>query len=142
LARQGHLEAHHAIRLSTYGLFFLGTPHQGTDKASWGEILVSVASVFIHTNQNLLQHLGRDSEWLQQQLVQFASISNDFVTKFGYEAYPTPIAAGKSVLVSLSGGTFVLLHSSIREQSVLTYCRLYQDLQLWFQGAETQKKWL
>jgi hypothetical protein len=99
LARQGHLEAHHAIRLSTYGLFFLGTPHQGTDKASWGEILVSVASVFIHTNQNLLQHLGRDSEWLQQQLVQFASISNDFVTKFGYEAYPTPIAAGKSVLI-------------------------------------------
>ena len=80
---------------------FLGTPHQGSDQASWGKILASVASVFVHTNKDVLQHLERDSEWLQQQLGQFTAISGDFETKFAYECYPTPISfiPGKQIMV-------------------------------------------
>jgi hypothetical protein len=88
------------IKRSTFGLFFLGTPHQGGEGVKWGTRLIQVASIFAHTNENLLQHLERDSEWLQQQCKQYAAISKDFVTKFAYESYPTTVALGKSIMVS------------------------------------------
>jgi len=81
-------------------LLFLGTPHQGVEGAAWGKILANIASIFIETNTNLLKHLERDSDWLQQQLQQYAAISNEFVTKFAYECYPTHIALAKSIVVS------------------------------------------
>lgn len=60
---------------------------------------MDIASIFMHTTPTLLQNLERDSEYLQQQLQQFLPISNDFVTKFAYETYPTPIFGGRSLLV-------------------------------------------
>ncbi|KAG9250683.1 uncharacterized protein F5Z01DRAFT_640089 [Emericellopsis atlantica] len=50
-------------------------------------------------DDRLLKHLERDSEWLQQQLGQYAPISNDFMTKFGYEEYETPTVLGHSIMV-------------------------------------------
>ncbi|MCJ1346709.1 hypothetical protein MMC31_004927 [Peltigera leucophlebia] len=58
-----------------------------------------MASIFVTTNNGILQHLERDSEWLQQQLGQYAPISRDFVTKFAYEMLPTPIALGKKKMI-------------------------------------------
>jgi hypothetical protein len=89
----------YAIKLSTYGLIFLGTPHQGGEGVAWGERLVAIASIFVQTNKGLLQHLQRDSEWLQLQLIQYLGISDEFVTRFGYETLPTAIAPGKSIVV-------------------------------------------
>lgn len=65
-----------------------------------GELMLNVASIFVPTNNVILQHLERDSEWLQQQLGQYAPISCDFVTKFAYEIFPTPVALGKTIMVS------------------------------------------
>jgi hypothetical protein len=62
--------------------------------------MVNIASVFVAADNSLLQHLERDSEWLQQQLGQYGPIGGDFVTKFAFEEYPTPIALGKSIMVS------------------------------------------
>jgi hypothetical protein len=78
----------------------------------WGQILMNVASIFKHTNPNFLRHLEQNSEWLQQQLGQYAGISGDFETKFGYEMYPTPIALGKSILVSRQ---FLIRHCELTE---------------------------
>jgi len=64
--------------------------------------MVNVASVFMAADDRLLQHLERDSEWLQQQLGQYGPISGDFVTKFAFEEYATPIVLGKSIIVSCS----------------------------------------
>ena len=61
--------------------------------------MLNMASIFMSTNKGIIQHLERDSEWLQQQLGQYAPISGDFITKFAYEIYPTPIAVGKSIMV-------------------------------------------
>jgi hypothetical protein len=88
------------IKLSTYGVFFLGTLHQGGEGAVWGRRLADVASIFTHTSDAVLKHLEKDVEWLQQQLQQYAPISKDFVTKFAYETYPTPLALGRTILVS------------------------------------------
>jgi hypothetical protein len=100
VANNEHLKA---IKLSTYGIMFFGTPHQGTDSASWGKVLVNVASLFRHTSTALLEHLERDSEWLEMQLEQYNAISSDIFTIFCFESYPTSLPAGRSMLVSHSG---------------------------------------
>lgn len=78
----------------------MGTPHQGGNGVQLGRILANVASLVVAADDQLLKHLERDSEWLQQQLLgQYAPISNDFVTKFGYEEYATPTVLGHSIMV-------------------------------------------
>ncbi|KAF2198403.1 hypothetical protein GQ43DRAFT_163670 [Delitschia confertaspora ATCC 74209] len=98
-ARKGALEDHRSIKTSTYGIVFMGTPHQGGSGVQLGKILVNVASVFVAVDDRLMKHLERDSEWLQQQLGQYQPISGEFVTKFAYEEYPTPTALGRSIMV-------------------------------------------
>lgn len=101
------MEEHRSIKLSTYGVLFMGTPHQGGNGVQIGELMLNVASIFGTTNNRVLQHLERDSEWLQQQLGQYAPISRDFVTKFAYEILPTPIALGRTIMVSILFSTAV-----------------------------------
>ena len=78
----------------------MGTPHQGGSGVALSKLMVNVASVFVKADDRLLQHLERDSEWLQQQLGQYGPISGDFVTKFAYETYATPTVLGHSMVVS------------------------------------------
>lgn len=96
-----HNEHHKAISLSTYGILFFGTPHQGGNDVSWGKRLVEIASVYLHTNSTVLSHLERDSEWLQTQLEQYKPISTEIFTIFCFESYPTPLKVGISRIVSL-----------------------------------------
>ncbi|KAF8857512.1 hypothetical protein BDZ45DRAFT_652705 [Acephala macrosclerotiorum] len=100
-ANKTHLAEHRAIKLSTYGIFFMGTPHSGGNEVgvNLGLIAVNIASVFVQTNDKVLNHLKEQSEWLSQQKTQYAPISTDFVTKFGWEVYPTPVLGGMSSMV-------------------------------------------
>lgn len=68
----------------------MGTPHRG---------LANAAALFVAADDRILRHLKKDSEWLQQQLSQYAPISGDFVTKFGFEVYKTRIRFGRSIMV-------------------------------------------
>ena len=70
----------------------MGIPHQGGEGLPWGQRLVDIASIVMHTNDGLLKVLAKDSETLQSRLAQYAPISSDFVTKFAYETYPMRIA--------------------------------------------------
>ena len=79
----------------------MGTPHQGGSGNHLGQLMLNVASIFVTKKDRVLQHLERDSEWLQQQLGQYAPISGDFITKFAYETYPTPIGRGNKIMVSI-----------------------------------------
>lgn len=85
--------------MSTHGIIFMGTPHQGGDGVQLGKLLVNIASIFVATDDHILQHLERDSEWLQQQLGQYGPISGDFATKFAFEEYKTPTVLGHSIIV-------------------------------------------
>ncbi|KAL6362010.1 hypothetical protein LRP88_05493 [Fusarium phalaenopsidis] len=98
-ARQGALAEHRSIKLSTHGILFMGTPHQGGNGVQLGRVLANVASLIVAADDRLLKHLERDSEWLQQQLGQYGPISDDFVTKFAYEEYATPTVLGHSIMV-------------------------------------------
>lgn len=83
----------------------MGTPHQGGSGIALGRLMVNVASVFVAADDRLLQHLERDSEWLQQQLGQYGLIGGDFVTKFAFEEYETPTMLGQSIMVSCMKGS-------------------------------------
>jgi hypothetical protein len=100
MADVSHNEHLKAIKLSTYGVMFFGTPHQGTESASWGKVVVNVASIFRHTSTAILEHLEKNSEWLEIQLEQYKSISSEVFTLFCFESYPTPLPAGRSMMVS------------------------------------------
>ena len=99
-ATKRNLYAHKAVALSTYGIFFLGTPHQGTKSAELASILLNIQAITSPVNDALVKHLSRNSEALEQQLSQFVSISNDFVIKFGFETYPTYLGGVFRDLVS------------------------------------------
>ena len=51
---------------STRALFFLGTPHRGSDFAGWGEIARKVAGVMFSTNPSSIRHLKVNGEPLMQ----------------------------------------------------------------------------
>ncbi|KAI1822903.1 hypothetical protein F4861DRAFT_540518 [Xylaria intraflava] len=98
-ARKGVFPEHRSIKNSTYGVIYMGTPHQGSNGVRLGCSLVNITSIFTAADDRLLKHLERDSEWLQQQLQQYNSISNEFVTKFAYETCETPMISGHKTLV-------------------------------------------
>lgn len=99
--REGILEEQRSIKLSTYSIIFMGTPHQG------GQGLLHIAKMQGYTSDNLLEYLEGHSELLQQQTSEFTSISRDFEIKFAYETLPTPIFAGNAVEVSIFFATNV-----------------------------------
>ena len=51
---------------STKALFFLGTPHSGSDWAQWGEIARSIAALIFDTNPSSIKHLEVNGESLMQ----------------------------------------------------------------------------
>ena len=109
----------------------MGTPHQGGSGVHFGELMLNVASIFVTTNDRILQHLERDSEWLQQQLGQYAPISGDFITKFAYETYPTPIVVGKKIMVSIL--YFLLVSAGLRASVAARFAASAWDDMAWRQ---------
>jgi hypothetical protein len=107
-----HLAHHKEIELSTCGIVFLGTPHLGSDIVSLARFLLQIQSVFSSTNDTLLRHLERDSEMLQLQLSQFASIIGRFDIKFFFEAYPTRLPGGVQRVVNFESASNDFFFSS------------------------------
>jgi len=95
-ANETHLPEHRAVKVSTYGILFMGTPHSGGEGVALGRVAAQIASVFIHTNEKVLKHLEKQSEWLSKQKTDYGPISDRFVTKFGYEGKKTPLFGGIS----------------------------------------------
>ncbi|KAI5456651.1 hypothetical protein BGZ63DRAFT_395954 [Mariannaea sp. PMI_226] len=101
-ARGGALLKQRSIKLSTYGIIFMGTPHHGGNGVQLGRLVANVASLFLEADDHILRHLEMDSEWLQQQSAQYSLIASEFVTKFAYEEYKTPTVLGRKILVCVS----------------------------------------
>ncbi|KAF5632700.1 eukaryotic translation initiation factor 3 [Fusarium sp. NRRL 52700] len=85
LARVGHLEHFKAIKLSTYAVIFLGTPHQGGEGIPLAQVLRQISSIVSHTNKRILSKMERNSEWLQELQSDYNAISQEFETIFFYE---------------------------------------------------------
>ena len=86
--------------VSTYGILFMGTPHQGSEGVTWGILARNLVSIFANTNKEILGHLAKNSEWLEYQQALFLPISNQFKTIYFYETYPTPLLGGGTLVCS------------------------------------------
>lgn len=80
----------------------MGTPHAGGEGVSWGRLALNLASIINNTKAEYLEVLERNSKWLEQQQVQYNSISRKFDTKFFYEMYETRLPGGGKLLVCVS----------------------------------------
>ncbi|CAF3451038.1 unnamed protein product [Fusarium graminearum] len=99
LARVGHLEHFKAIKLSTYAVVFLGTPHQGGEGIPLVEVLCRISSIVSHTNTKILSKMERNSEWLQGLQSDYNAISQDIETIFFYETLKMDIGMKNLLIV-------------------------------------------
>lgn len=90
------------IFVSTYGVIFLGTPHAGSDLATWGHVLQAMSDVVVprrifDSEPVLLRTLKRDNETLQNINSHFLDIYQRFQIHMAHENHKTDIKGTKYV---------------------------------------------
>ena len=89
------------LYLSTAGVLFFGTPHQGSDTATWDQIMKKIVS--LSTNlQSIQRTLDSDLHWLQLQQEQYKTIAIEIGTYCYFESNTgghRPISSQKSAPV-------------------------------------------
>jgi hypothetical protein len=93
-----------SIFVSTYGIIFLGTPHNGADPAKWGVILQGMVSALVpkkvmHSESQLVKTLQSNNETLQNINLHFLDIYQKFKICMIHEAAPTDIKGSKVFIV-------------------------------------------
>jgi hypothetical protein len=94
LCNENDKSHHKSVERSTYGINFLGTPHQGSEATDWATLLLGIQSIYSETNDTVLQDLRLHSPRLQQQLSQYSSISRNYKANFFFEVYDTLLPGG------------------------------------------------
>ncbi|KAK3899668.1 protein SERAC1 [Staphylotrichum tortipilum] len=98
-----HLDHQRSIYVSTYGIIFLGTPHNGSNIAAWGGAAQKITNIFIPrmlltTETVLLKALKKDNEIVQELSNRFTHISQRFEIHMAHENQKTD-AKGTKVRV-------------------------------------------
>ncbi|RBR08675.1 uncharacterized protein FIESC28_10129 [Fusarium coffeatum] len=99
-----HLQDLRSIFVSTFGLIFLGTPHMGSDAASWGLVLQAMVDAvipkrIIYSEPVLLRTLKKDSETLANISNHFLDIYRRFEVHMVHENQKTDIKGIKVTIV-------------------------------------------
>ena len=102
--RHTHTERLRSIYVSTYGILFLGTPHNGSDLAKWGTLLQSICAVVLpkklfDTSPQLVEALVTNNETLQNINRLFIEIIGRYRVYFFHESKPTDLKGTKSFVV-------------------------------------------
>lgn len=93
-----------SIFVSTYGIVFLGTPHNGADPAKWGLILQGMVTALVpkkimHSESQLVKTLQSNNETLQNINLHFLDIYQKFKICMVHEAAPTDLKGTKTFIV-------------------------------------------
>ncbi|KAF4968083.1 hypothetical protein FSARC_4501 [Fusarium sarcochroum] len=102
--REPHLEDLRSIFVSTFGLVFLGTPHVGSDAATWGIVLQAMADAvipkrFFDSESVLLKTLKKENETLANINSHFLDIYQRFEIHMVRENQQTDIKGSKLFIV-------------------------------------------
>lgn len=89
-----------SIYVSTYGIIFLGTPHNGSNAAAWGGIIQRMADAVVpkkifESESVLLKSLKKDNETLQQISSHFLDIYQKFKIHMAHENQKTDVKGSK-----------------------------------------------
>ncbi|KAF4343415.1 SERAC1 [Fusarium beomiforme] len=160
--REPHLEDFRSIFVSTFGLVFLGTPHVGSDAATWGLILQAMSDAvipkrFFDSESVLLKTLKKDNETLANINSHFLDIYQRFEIHMIRENQETDIKGHKIIIVDansagpqLPGVTYYGIeasHSSMCKFDSMSspgFRNIAITIQQWIQRAPAaiQERWL
>ncbi|KAJ4573123.1 hypothetical protein HRR82_006778 [Exophiala dermatitidis] len=99
-----HTERLRSIYVSTYGILFLGTPHNGSNLAKWGSLLQKICAVafpkkFLDSSPQLVHALQANNETLQNINRLFIEVIGRFHVSFFYESKPTDLKGTREFVV-------------------------------------------
>ncbi|KAK4231930.1 hypothetical protein QBC38DRAFT_525734 [Podospora fimiseda] len=102
--RAHHHEDFRSIFVSTYGIIFLGTPHNGSDLAIWGRVLQLMSDItmprkLFETQPTLLRALKKDNETLQGINSHFLDVYQRFRIHMVHENHRTDVRGSKVLVV-------------------------------------------
>ncbi|KAK4463302.1 hypothetical protein QBC42DRAFT_285599 [Cladorrhinum samala] len=102
--RAHHQEDFRSVFVSTYGIVFLGTPHNGSDIAIWGRVLQLMSDIAIprrifETQPTLLKALKKDNETLQAINSHFLDVYQRFRIHMVHENHRTDVRGTKILVV-------------------------------------------
>lgn len=96
-----HLTHHKHVELSTAGIIYLGTPHQGSDNAGLMKTLLDLWSLFAPSTSHVVSDMKSFADFLFLQQQQYRSISNLYPTYYCHETKPILLPSGsRAVIVS------------------------------------------
>jgi Putative serine esterase (DUF676) len=93
-----------SIYVSTYGIIFLGTPHNGAEPAKWGLILESMVNALVpkkvvETDAQLVKTLLTNNETLQNINLHFLDIYQRFKICMVHEMDKMDLKGTKALIV-------------------------------------------
>ncbi|KAJ5827060.1 hypothetical protein N7447_003823 [Penicillium robsamsonii] len=93
-----------SVYVSTFGILFLGTPHNGSDIAKWGLLLQNICNAvlpkrFIESSPQLVKALRTNNETLQHINSLFVDIMGRFHIYFFHETRSTDMRGTREVIV-------------------------------------------
>ncbi|OOF99830.1 hypothetical protein ASPCADRAFT_203655 [Aspergillus carbonarius ITEM 5010] len=96
-----------SVYVSTYGILFLGTPHNGSDVAKWGLLLQNICSAvmpkkFMESSPHLVKALKTNNETLQNINSLFADITSRFHIYFFHETLSSDVKGTRELIVDES----------------------------------------
>lgn len=93
-----------SVYVSTFGILFLGTPHNGSDIAKWGLLLHNICTAVLPKkvmdgSSQLVQALRKDNETLQHINSLFADIMGRFHIYLFHETRTTDLRGTREIIV-------------------------------------------
>ncbi|KAI5462346.1 hypothetical protein BGZ63DRAFT_383588 [Mariannaea sp. PMI_226] len=108
--RAAHHDEYRSIYVSTFGLIFLGTPHSGSDAATWGLMLQAMSDAVVprklfETESVLLRTLKKENETLANINSHFLDIYQRFHIHMAHENHKTDVKGSKVIIVDANSAS-------------------------------------